>query len=200
MFSEAQDLDPDHRVIRTAKGFAACYVEGVPKPEGYEPYYYQDKKKGPILWHPGFAWAARRDAFDHFDSGLVDFAILGAADNHMAHALVGCVKESVHPKVNPGYKRKLEKWEREVEKHLRRKIGYVDGLILHYWHGKKVDRKYWDRWKILVDNKFNPDIDLKYDWQGIHQLVDHGTPRSIQLRDDIMRYFRQRNEDSIDVE
>jgi len=71
---------------------------------------------------------------------------------------------------------------------------------VHYWHGRKVDRRYWDRWKAIVQNQFNPNLDLKYDWQGCLQLVDRGERRSIALRDDARRYFRARNEDSIDLD
>jgi flagellar basal body-associated protein FliL len=38
-------------------------------------------------------------------------------------------------------------------------------------------------------------IDLKRDCQGLFQLEDN----KIELRDAIRRYFRQRNEDSIDL-
>ena len=56
-----------------------------------------------------------------------------------------------------------------------------------------------DRWKILTENQFNPNTDIKRDWQGLFQLEDHGDMRSIKLRDDIRKYFRARNEDSIDL-
>ena len=39
---------------------------------------------------------------------------------------------------------------------LPRNVGYVDGLVLHHWHGHKADRKYGNRWRIYVDNKFDP--------------------------------------------
>jgi len=58
-----------------------------------------------------------------------------------------------------------------------------------------VDRHYSDRWKILVDNKYNPESDLKRDAQGLYSLTD----RSPGLRDGIRTYFRSRNEDSIDL-
>jgi hypothetical protein len=87
-------------------------------------------------------------------------------------------------------------WENRAEKHIRRNVGYVPGLLLHHWHGKKRDRKYADRWKIIIDNDYDPHYDLKEDWQGLWQLTD----RSFKLRDDIRAYFRSRNEDSIDLD
>lgn len=198
MFSQAQDLNSDYNYIQPHRSFADCYLKGVPKSTRHGAgYYYGGKpRKGPVLWHPGFAWAARRDAIDEL-GGLIDFAILGSADNHMAHALIGCVEESVHAKIHPRYLERLKEWQWRAEKHIRRNVGCVDGLLLHNWHGPKVDRKYKDRWRILVDGKFNPDMDIKYDWQGLLQLQDRGIPRSIKLRDDIMTYFRGRNEDAL---
>jgi hypothetical protein len=78
-------------------------------------------------------------------------------------------------------------------------MGYVPGLIVHGWHGKKASRKYWDRCKILTDTQFDPTTDVARDWQGIYQLVDDGSPRSILLRDSIRSYFRSRNEDGTEL-
>lgn len=202
MWSECQDVGPRYASINRGRSFAHCFVKGVEHKPGFNPVHYGlDDIKEPvgILWHPGFAWAARREAIDEL-GGLVDFAMMGAADNHMAYALIGKVRDSFHPKVNDAYKNRLIEWENRAEKHIRRNIGYVSGLLVHYWHGRKVDRRYWDRWKVIVENGFNPDTDLKYDWQGMLQLVDQGTQRSINLRDDARRYFRARNEDSIEIE
>jgi hypothetical protein len=202
MFSEAQDVGPRYASIGNAQGFVSCYLHGVERPVGpdggYYGYYPPGLPQGPILWHPGYAWAARREAIDAL-GGLVDFAIMGAADNHMAHALIGDVETSIHPGMHPIYRDRLLEWQYRAETHIRRNIGYVSGLLIHYWHGRKVDRRYWNRWRVMVDNQFNPAADLKYDWQGVLQLVDRGDARSMSLRDDSMRYFRARQEDSIDL-
>ncbi len=198
MWSHAQDLGPDHEPINAHLGFAYCHNTGVSwsmPGVGYDarpaavPYHY---------WHPGYAWAARRDAIDA-TGGLIDWSVLGAADMHMAKCLIGRASEGTSPGLHPNYTRRLRAWQETAERHVRRNLGHVPGLINHYWHGKKAQRFYWDRWKILVHNQFDPDADLKRDWQGLYQLVDHGTPRSIGLRDGIRAYFRSRNEDSIDL-
>lgn len=195
MFSEAQDLSPTYEPFMRHLGFAYCYRNNIKKPD--KPgYYYVSAAGGVNVYHPGFAWAARREAIDHL-GGLIDWAALGAADNHMAKALIGDAKYSMHPNVSQGYKHMILEWEQRSLRHIRKNIGYVEGLILHNWHGPKANRQYWDRWKILVDNRYDPHIDLKKDSQGVWQLVDRGTERSIKLRDGIRAYFAQRNEDSI---
>ena len=105
----------------------------------------------------------------------------------------------IHGPLTKAYPDRLREWQYRAERHIRRNVGYVSGLLVHYWHGRKEDRRYRDRWKILTDNHFNPDLDLKPDWQGLMQLVDRGDARSIKLRDDAMNYFRARNEDSIEL-
>jgi hypothetical protein len=84
-------------------------------------------------------------------------------------------------------------------KALRQDLGYVPGTIVHHWHGKKAQRHYWTRKKVLVESQFDPTTDVSRDSQGIWQLHDDGTDRFIKLRDGLRRYFRSRNEDSIDL-
>lgn len=198
LFSEAHDLGPEYQTLGYHRGFVWTYREmGQAPPSGRTEYYYGGKRNN-FLWHPGFAWAARRDAIDAL-GGLIDWVILGSADNHMAYALVGAVGNSVHPQINAHYRYLLEEWQTRAERHIRRNIGFMEGLLLHYWHGKKRDRRYRDRWKILVANDFNPALDLKRDWQNVWQLEQAHTRRRQRLRDDIRHYFASRNEDSIDL-
>ena len=206
MFGEAQDLGPDYQLLGRHESFAASYALQRRR-QRFGHAYYGMKEPRPCAvnyWHPGFAWAARRDFFDgnqdkHGVGQLIDWGILGAGDNHMAHALIGDVRRSVHPRASRGYREWLDRWQGRAEGHVRRKLGYVKGTIFHYWHGKKIDRKYWDRWRILVDNGFNPDTDIVRDSSGLWKLVDHGTARHRMLRDGIMQYFQGRNEDSVDL-
>jgi hypothetical protein len=187
MFSHAMDLGPNYEPIKTHNGF--CYS-----------YHNQDITppwdKGYNSWHPGFAWAITREAFDAV-GGLIDWAILGSGDRHMSLGLIGRIETSFFKdmwKHCPDYARMLQEWQARADAFIKKDIGYVEGLLLHYWHGKKKDRGYSDRWKIITDNKFNPLKDIKRDWQGLWQLNDG----NIALRDGIRRYFRSRNEDSLD--
>lgn len=195
-WSEALDLTHDFRPHQTHKSFAACFREGDQRnPTGHRPYYGGPVQPGKThLWHPGFAWAWRRDALDAV-GGQIDFAIAGAGDHHQAQALIGEVDRSFHPKAHPGYVRRLHEWQALAEREIRRNIGFIPGLITHAHHGPKRSRQYWQRWRILVDNGFNPDVDLKRDWQGLYQLVDDGSARSRNLRDQLRTYFASRNED-----
>lgn len=146
-------------------------------------------------WHSGLAWACRREAFDAV-GGLIDFAILGSADRNMSAGLFGHMTDTIDSSFNSVYKRMLLDWQDRAERHVRRNVGQVDGLITHYWHGKKVNRGYTSRWKILSNHQFNPITDIKRDSQGVWQFEDAHDLRSIHLRDDIRQYFKSRDEDS----
>lgn len=200
LFSEAVDMTPQYEVAQRHLGFVKCYRDGVPFDTNYTAGYSaaagMPVKLNP--WHPGFAWAARREALDHL-GGLFDTAILGAGDNHMARALIGKALYSYHQDISRGYKAAIHDWEDRAEKYIRRNVGLVDGVLIHHYHGSKSNRRYKDRWKILVEHQYDPLIHLKRDWQHLWQLCDQGDGASLGLRDDIRNYFRTRFEDGEDA-
>jgi hypothetical protein len=123
--------------------------------------------------------------------GLIDWAILGSADWHMATALVGTVRRSLQSGFSQRYIDLCLQWQNRAEGLIRRNVGYMSGTMLHYFHGRKAGRNYDQRWKFLVRAGFDPDLDLKRDWQGVWQL----TERNIMLRDGLRAYARMRQED-----
>lgn len=177
------DMGPKFETLQVHTGFFYQYCNGEQwKPSGYGKY-----------WHPGYAMAYKKSAFNSI-GGLIDFAILGSADFHMAMSLIGDVDKSLNHALHPNYKKLCKIWEERCEKHINRNVGYVHGTIMHYWHADKKNRRYIDRWKILVNNNYDPLRDIKRDHNGVFQLET----LKYKLRDDIRRYFRQRNEDSND--
>jgi hypothetical protein len=184
MFSDAIDLGPNGEIIQVHKGFCWCYETGQPFRSKYGPF-----------WHPGFAWAARREAIDKL-GGLLEMGILGAGDHHMALALIGKGEWSVPGKIHPNYKKSVMRWQSLAEQYIRGNIGYVPGTIIHFFHGKKKDRKYQERWAILEEHQYDPETDIVKDSQGLWQY----TGNKPKLERAMRHYFRQRNEDSIDIE
>ena len=178
-FSHAVDLGPDNEVIENHHGFAFEYERGTRPDQRYARFM-----------HPGFAWAFRRKAWDDV-GGMIDKAICGAGDHHMATALIGLGELSVHGGAHPNYLKMVTDWQRLAETRIQRDIGHVPGTILHHFHGWKADRRYQSRWSIVVDNQYDPETDLVRDSQGMLHL----NPRRTRLRDDLRRYFRQRMED-----
>lgn len=128
LFQDAIDLGPIGNVVHHHKGFARLHAEGVPMGAKYP------------FRHPGFAWAASREAINHL-GGLPDWAILGAADHHLALALIGEARKSVPQGISPSYMAKVMRLQERCDRHIQGDIGFVNGTILHHWHGKKADRK-----------------------------------------------------------
>ena len=199
MFSHAQDVGPDYEPLGTTPGFFYKWVVDRPSPHDAafgtpkKAYGYYSVSSGQF-WHPGFAWAAKRSALESVGM-LIDWAILGSGDWHMASALVGQVERSLCAGYSPAYIRMCRDWQERAEKYIRRNVGYVPGLVNHFFHGTKRNRAYDQRWKLLALAGYDPQVDLKRDWQGLFQLAD----RSRTLRDGIRQYGRMRNEDTTEV-
>jgi hypothetical protein len=194
MFHTATDLDATDMPTETFKGFPATYLENPAQPDardsGYY-YYYLEKGKKQGFWHPGYAWAARREAWNAM-GGLLDINIVGGGDHQMANAYYGRADKAIPFKSTPSYRNAVMAWQSHARS-LNRDVGFVPGALLHYWHGSKQRRGYFDRWQILARNKFDPRTDLRRDWQGLWQLAGNKP----QLRDDLRAYFRARQEDGL---
>jgi hypothetical protein len=148
-----------------------------------------------FIGHPGGAWACSMDAFNKV-GGLIDYSILGSGDHYMAYALLGTLEASrLGVAVTSVYEKKLLAWQTSAEHWIKRDVGFVPGTISHDFHGPKSKRGYSTRWRILTDNGFDPDSDLKRDAQGLLQL-ETIEPRQIKMRDQIRAYFASRMEDS----
>ncbi len=183
MFSQAIDLGPCGETVGVHQGFIYSYWHQ----RNYRPGYHN--------WHPGFAWAATREAFTGI-GGLIDRAILGSGDRLMAMGLIGRGADSYRSEVHPNYKAMIMGWQARAERYVKRDIGFVHGTVLHAWHGQKRNRRYAERSQILIDCNYDPQTDVYPDAQGVLRLEDD----RIELRDAIKHYFRGRNEDSIDLE
>jgi hypothetical protein len=213
MWSQLKDLNPDCELLGDSllPSFMDNYVSGRHEelarsrpthragcecPCCSNPYYPEYPPYGAgYPGAPGLAWACTREAWDAV-GGLIDTSIW-AADWYIAHALVGRAAEVLRPGYSQAYKDHVLAWQERAERYIRRNVGVVKGLCLHYWHGPKSNRLYNTRDKILIDHQFDPVQDLIRDHQGLYKLVDHGDERSMKLRDGIRAYFRQRNEDAL---
>jgi len=143
-------------------------------------------------WHPGFAWACTRKAYTRM-GGLYEKGILGAGDHNMALSFVGKGEQSLNEAATEDYKESIREFERNAA---GLRIGYIPGVIRHHFHGSKKNRKYSSRWKILVENAYEP---------SKHVTTKDGllVPTKecpLQILADIVTYFSERNEDEGYVE
>jgi hypothetical protein len=177
MFRTAVNLGPNNEAIKIDKGFGYMHADsGTP--------YVKTDKYG--YWHPGYAWACTRKAFRRMGSSLLDWAILGSGDRHMAMAWIGRVLDSCPGTIHKNYKIMLMEYQYKCQNF---KLSYVPGTILHHWHGRFEDRKYKERWEVLVRHAFDPITDVT--------MSIRLTPAGKRMEKDLKAYFEGRREDFV---
>jgi len=177
IFSHAIDMDEKGDTMNIFSSFGNQYIKGMP---------YVNKQF--TYWHPGYAWACTRKAYEKM-GGLYESAILGSADNVMALSIISKGLKAINENSTDDYKQSVLDFQNRV-RHLR--LGYVPGVIRHYFHGSKKNRKYGDRWQILLKHEYSPSKHITKDKTGILVPTD-SCPQ--EMLDEIMDYFRERNED-----
>jgi hypothetical protein len=177
IFSHCIDMNQHGSTMNVFTSFGHQFIKG-------QPY----SKNMMNFWHPGYAWACTRKAYEKM-GGLYEKAILGSSDNIMALCLIQKGLKAINDDSTDDYKNSVLEFQERI-KTLR--LGYVPGVIRHYFHGSKKNRRYHDRWQILLNHGFEPSTFLTKDNVGI--LVP--TERCPQkMLDEIMQYFKERNED-----
>jgi hypothetical protein len=178
LFHTAAHLGSTQEITKVDKSFGYMHTKS-----GQE--YSKTDKYG--FWHPGFAWACTKKAYQKM-GGLLDWAILGSGDRHLALALIGKVEWSAPGNISDTYLQLLRNFQKACK---GLTLSYIPGTILHHWHGSLENRKYRERWDILTSNKFDPVMDLDYTSQGLIHFTDNGR----RLIYDVSKYFMDRRED-----
>jgi hypothetical protein len=177
VFSHCVDMDIDNRTMKVFSSFGNQYVKKIP--------YVTNS---PDYWHPGYAWACTRQAYEKM-GGLYQDAILGSADNVIALSLIGRGAKAIHVNSTEDYKKSVAEFQ---QKTVGLRLGYVPGVIRHYFHGSKKNRKYTERWHILLKHGFSPKEHLTTSENGT-LMPTESCPK--EMLTDILQYFRERNED-----
>ena len=176
-FSHALDLQKNESNINIFSSFG---------------YQYATRKifnlTGINYFHPGYAWAITRKAYEKIGCIYQD-SILGSGDHIMALAFTGNAKSSIHNKASKDFLKSVLAFEYKA-KQLR--LGYTPGVIRHFFHGTKANRKYRERWQILIEYKFSPQLHLKEEKDGLLVPSEQAPQGMIQA---IKEYFFERKED-----
>jgi len=177
LFSHAIDMDKKQYALNLFSGFGHQSTKGL--------NYCQ---KGINYWHPGYAWAITRKAYEKI-GGLYEVSILGAGDHIMAYSLINRGAHATNENSSDDYKNSVIIYQQKM-KTLR--LGYTPGVIRHHYHGSKINRKYTERWKILTKHNYQPSIHVQTDVNGIIVPTKEFTQ---EFKDDIYNYFLERKED-----
>lgn len=177
LFSHACDMNREGQTMNVFNSAGYQFTKGLPF-----------NSRQPNLWHPGFAWAITRKAYERI-GGLYEKGILGSGDNIMMLSLIGKGIKSINMESSEGYVNSILEYEKKI-KMLR--FGYVPGVIRHHYHGSKINRRYHERWAILSSNGYNPDIHITKDKNGI-LIPTSEFPE--KMKREIYEYFLERKED-----
>jgi hypothetical protein len=176
LFDEAVYLDRDGQASETRTGVARAIADGL-----------DAQNFG--RFHPGFAWAARRELLER--RGLMDTNIAGGGDSMMVCAMFGWWNHPMQLRYDAEMRQSLAAWGRPLFDEVRGRVGYVPGRALHLWHGARADRRYVERIDWLNHARFDPRSDLRpgddglWEWSG----------EKAWLREKMRAYFFDRRED-----
>lgn len=145
--------------------------------------------------HTGFAWAGRRDWLEAH--GLYDVCLSGSGDHLMAHAFCGdwtspCITRTFQ--TADSYYSHFAEWATAIHGFIGGRVGFVEGRILHLWHGDTKNRNYLERDKDLALAGFNPRSDLVPNTDGCWEFT---TDKLVRWSHN---YFAERREDDTCIE
>jgi len=177
LFSHCVDMDLHKNTMKMFSSFGYQYSK-------QKPYI----NAGPDFWHPGYAWACTRKAYDKM-KGLFDQGILGSGDHVMSLSLIGHVDKTANDKYSDGYKQTATEFQKRA---YGLRLGYIPGVIRHHYHGSKKNRNYSERWEVLIRHNYDPELHIDYNKDGI---IVPSKSFSDEFKEDILSYFAERNED-----
>lgn len=177
IFTNCIDMNIDNEAMSIFTSFGHQYIKGL--------QYSRDVIN---FWHPGFAWACTRKTYEQM-GGLYEESILGSGDHIMALSFIDTALDVISKKSSDDYKQSILDFQKRV-KTLR--LGYVPGVIRHYFHGSKVNRRYVERREILNKYNYSPRLHVQTNEIGVLEATKE-CPDGFLV--EIMDYFKQRNED-----
>jgi len=181
LFSHCIDMDFNKQIMNTFTSFGYQYTKNFKKGTGQH------------YWHPGFAWACNRKAYDKM-GGIFEEGILGSGDNIMCHTFIKKAPDSLKKGMSQEYFDFVVNLQNKMQGIT---LGYIPGSIRHFFHGKKENRNYYGREDILIKYQFNPYTFIEQDSRGLLIPTKH-CPK--EFLDDTMAYFKGRNEDEMVLE
>ena len=142
------------------------------------------------ICNPGSAWAARRELMGRHL--LYDACILGGGDSAMICAANGFfdLVMGIHS-MNERQQQWYMSWAKPFNETVRAETTFLDGEILHLWHGDFSMRKYRARHEGFQRFQFDPGTDIALGNSGAWQW----NTDKIEMHQYVREYFESRRED-----
>jgi hypothetical protein len=149
-----------------------------------QPFYKQLHR-----YHPGYAWAFRRDWLARV--GLFDLAVVGGGDTLLSAALRQVPMQQLSHQLKPAYASAYADYFARVGA-TRPRVGYAEGLrALHLYHGNDANRHYSAR-HVLLDN-VNLSTVLVVNVDGVFETTPSSAGRA--FNESVCRYMHERRDD-----
>jgi hypothetical protein len=149
-------------------------------------------KIGKQKTHPGWAWAITRKTYEQINV-IYEFGIIGGGDSILARSIMEpnfMFKNPPYKHCSIAFKKSLFDYQCKFNNVT---VGYTPGTILHYYHGSLENRKYGDRWDIIIFNNYNPYTFIKKNNCGMYEATINFPEL---LKNQIIQYFAGRDEDN----
>ncbi|MEK7271042.1 MAG: hypothetical protein AAB215_08910 [Planctomycetota bacterium] len=185
-----QGADPGSEAFLKGECARQGLVAGIRKGEVPLDVFDTVGRSASLGYAPGHGWAASREVLRRV--GFYDALILGGGDKAFAAAAFARAKtfpESLG--MNAVQASHFEAWRRIAEREIGGQVGWVEGTIMHLWHGRIEDRGYARRYRGLAPHAFDPAKDIALGRDGCWRW----SSEKPALHDDVRRYFASRRED-----
>jgi len=208
LFERVHFLGPRAEVLDTERSLGAQLASGALWTEMGKNASDASKSHRPHFAHPGYAWAATRDALAR-TGGLLE-RTFGGADKHMAFALLHranfsfftpplgrrqralAANGSLARRAPEAYFAHVLRWQSRVVASGLHGFGVVPGALNHSWHGDVRNRAYLTRWKIVHAFSLDPEAMFARNANGLDVWTAAASP---MLRHLVAKHFAKRNED-----
>lgn len=173
--------------------------------KSYVKYFLEDNHEQDLIGssnlfkgHPGYGWACHKYILDQLD-GFYDKCIIGLSDIIMAAGFVhnpikmNSIPDGSEPNwESNGWSEELwndiREYQRKSSYLIKGQVGYVQGDILHIYHGPYNKKFYMSSTWDLKD--FDPKTDLYYFQNGLLEFTNAGKLKRIDVK--CKNYFQKR--------
>jgi len=180
------DSSGESLVDFTVPAVACKYLSGTLLPEDLNRPGSQIERRSTT----GLAWAASRGLLEK--NGLYDARIFGSGDKAILCAAIGRFEYAEEAlSMNSRQREHYRAWGNPLFADTGGRVGYIEGLIWHLWHGDPGDRRYESRHLALKQFDYDPYSDIALG----RNRVWRWNSNKPEMHEFVVRYFQTRRED-----
>jgi len=196
LFQERKDLPKDADLAMAFQGDAHSAAAGTRPSTGYRIVLgdsvqedYQ-RVSGEAKSTTGLAWGCRRELLQ--THGLYDACIVGGGDRVILGSAMGWLELTAdYHKMFGARRDHYFAWAQAFHQSVQGKVGYIDGSLVHLWHGEIKNRRYVSRLNILPRHDYTPQHDIALDANGVWTWAS----AKPALHQEVSEYLEGRQED-----